>query len=316
MILCWYFHRICAQVGRRSGPVLSQQVRSLIGEGNQAYVDNNLPEAIRVMQEVIRIEPRAVAAWSVLAQCYEDIEGKHKALQLRIMAAHLRHDAEEWDRLAKQSRTLGYNQQALYCYRKIYSLDPTNVDALWDRASLAKEMGEFRTAKNAYFAILKHFPHDITVLRELHTTLVELNELSTCATLLQAALDHYMSMEPSAGDADGVGRMDLLLLADLYNVLGEHQRAIQVIRHGTRWLQGRMDQKFWDICDDDREYDLGGWLERPSIGEGNIQVPSGHYELDANARHRLAVARIKMGDAEEGRVCHSAGLLTLHLSCF
>ena len=46
------------QKGRTTGPVLSQQVRSLIGDGNQAYVDSNLPEAIRIMQEVISIEPR------------------------------------------------------------------------------------------------------------------------------------------------------------------------------------------------------------------------------------------------------------------
>lgn len=80
-------------------------MKALIGDGNQAYVDNNLPEAIRIMQEVIRIEPRAASAWSVLAQCYEDMKEEQKALQLRIMAAHLRHDAEEWDRLARQSRS-------------------------------------------------------------------------------------------------------------------------------------------------------------------------------------------------------------------
>lgn len=56
------------------------------------------------MQEVIRIEPRASSAWSVLAQCYEDMQQKDRALQLRIMAAHLIHDAEEWDRLAQESR--------------------------------------------------------------------------------------------------------------------------------------------------------------------------------------------------------------------
>jgi len=56
------------------------------------------------MQEVIRIEPRASSAWSVLAQCYEDLHHPQKALQLRIMAAHLMHDADEWDRLAVQSR--------------------------------------------------------------------------------------------------------------------------------------------------------------------------------------------------------------------
>jgi tetratricopeptide (TPR) repeat protein len=117
------------------------------------------------MQEVIRIEPRAASAWAVLAQCYSDLNEPKKELQLRIMAAHLRHDAEEWERLARSSkwvkgfeallvdwlidicRDMGYNQQALYCYRKLYSLDPNNVDALWDRASLAKEMGDLRIVR-------------------------------------------------------------------------------------------------------------------------------------------------------------------------
>ena len=251
------------------------------------------------MQEVIRIEPRAVAPWTVLAQSHEDMHENQKALRLRIMAAHLRHDAEEWDRLARQSRDHGYNQQALYCYRKVHRLDPANVDALWDRASLAREIGELRTAKNAYIAILKRFPHDFVVLRELHTTLVELGELSPCAALLQAALDYYMKTYPSAKDSN-VTSMDLLLLADLYNVLGEYQNAIHVIRRGTRWLQGRISEKFWDLCDDDREYEMDGWP--PRLNPAEMQIPLGHYSLDTNARHRLAVARIKMGDTEEGMV--------------
>jgi general transcription factor 3C polypeptide 3 (transcription factor C subunit 4) len=115
-VMCRLLHMLnlsTQQRGRQTGPALSQQVRSLIGDGNQAYVDNNLREAIRIMQEVIRIEPRAASAWSVLAQCYEDMNEHDKALQLRIMAAHLRHDADEWDRLAHQSR---YNSIPLYTH--------------------------------------------------------------------------------------------------------------------------------------------------------------------------------------------------------
>lgn len=117
------------------------------------------------MQEVIRIEPRAGSAWSVLAQCYEDKQEPQKALQLRIMAAHLNQDAEEWERLAEQSRCVsvccmipkislnmlprreGYHQQALYCYRKLYQLNPENLNALWDRATLSKQIGEPRTVR-------------------------------------------------------------------------------------------------------------------------------------------------------------------------
>jgi general transcription factor 3C polypeptide 3 (transcription factor C subunit 4) len=166
-------------------------------------------------------------------------------------------------------------------------------------------MGDFRTARNAFLAILKRFPHDLTVLRELHTILVELSDLSTCASLLQEALDYYMKTYSSGRGENisggGFSKLDLLLLADLYNVLGEHGMAVETIRRGTRWLQGRSDQKYWDLCEDDREYDAEGWLPRAGADESGA-VQAGNHELDPNTRHRLAVARIKMGDVEEGKV--------------
>lgn len=84
--------------------MLSQEVQMLIGQGNQAFVDGDIQSTMRIMQEVIRIEPRAAAAWSVLANCYVDLKEPRKALQLRIMAAHLNHDAEEWEQLARESK--------------------------------------------------------------------------------------------------------------------------------------------------------------------------------------------------------------------
>ena len=91
---------------RRTGPILSQQVKALIGDGHQAFIDNDIPETIRVMQEVIRIEPRDASAWTVLARCYDkgNLDEPERALQLRIMAAHLNQDPEEWDQLALESR--------------------------------------------------------------------------------------------------------------------------------------------------------------------------------------------------------------------
>ena len=42
---------------------------------------------------------------------------------------------------------MGFSKQALYCYSKAYSLDPTNVNTLWDRAILAKEIGQINTVR-------------------------------------------------------------------------------------------------------------------------------------------------------------------------
>ncbi|KAJ6486311.1 hypothetical protein DFH09DRAFT_1265926 [Mycena vulgaris] len=296
--------------GRHPGPTLSFQTKALIGEGNQAYVDGDLPCAIRTMLEVIRIEPRAAAAWAVLAQCYEDQEESAKALQLRIMGAHLKQDAEEWDSLARQSREMGYPQQALYCWGKGYHLDPTNVAALWDRAILARDLGDLRTTRLAFLGILERFPHDLDILSELRTVLVDLGDLQTCARLFHDAFEHYHSTFPT-----GVGRaaasgletpgagfelLEILVLADLYNMLEEHERAIDVVRKGCRWLQGRAEQAYWDACGDDREFDCES-ADIPRAVDEFDDVDPGYYELDVNARHRLAVARIKLGEIEEGQ---------------
>ena len=299
----------------REGPVLSHQVRALIGEGNHAYVDGDTAGAIRAMQEVIRIEPRAASAWSVLATCYRDMHEPVKALQLAVMGAHLRHDPEEWEHLAAQSRELGFSQQALYCYGKVVGLDPANVNALWERASLGQEIGDlkkvrgpafpysspvahiFLQARHAYLGILKRYLHDLNVLSELRHILVELSDLRLCTTLFQRAFTHYTSAPPPP-NGGGFGAMEIFVLADLYNSLGEHNRAIDVTRAGHRWLHGRAEQHFWDTCPDDREFDPEGVVRDDST----VRFQQGFYALDVNARHRLAIARLKLGEISEGRV--------------
>ncbi|KAI5117819.1 hypothetical protein M0805_004949 [Coniferiporia weirii] len=326
---------------RRQGPMLSHQVRALIGEGNTAYVDGDMQEAIRIMTEVIRIEPRALSAWSVLATCHRELGEPVKALQLAIMGAHLRHDADEWHTLAQQSRELGLLTQALYCLAKATRLDPDNVLALWDRAALAREVGDLTAARNAYLALLKRSPHDTIVLTELRHILIELNDFKLCATLYQDALDYFMSQYPDgniptspfdagvidpslAASSSSVPEnpqpqpasgnftfMEVLVLSDLYNSLEWYEHSIKTIRAGCRWLQGRGKQKYWDTCTDDREYDLEGYVRDEGEGErvGALGIERGFHPLDINARHRLATARLKSGDIEEGRM-HAAIILS------
>jgi hypothetical protein len=46
---------------------------------------------------------------------------------------------------------------------------------------------------------------------------------------------------------------------------------------------------------------MNGWPGRSAIGEAG-GIRAGRFELDANARHRLAVARIKIGEIEGGKL--------------
>ena len=205
------------------------------------------------------------------------------------------------------------------------------MDALWDRASLAGEMRDLRTvrmplgldwwhssatgfvcqARHSLLAILKRFPHDITVLTELRPVLIELADFALCASLYQDALEYNQALNPlghaldpsisGQNEQSRFGFIELLVLADLYNTMNEYERSIDTIRKGCRWLQGRATQKFWDVCEDDREYDVPGQEGTEPVHRAG-DVKPGYYPLDINARHRVAVARIKMGDTEEGKV--------------
>lgn len=298
--------------GRKKGVTLSREVEAILGEGNHAFIDGNIPEAIRIMQEVIRIEPRAGNAWNVLAQCYESTGDVERGLRLRVMGAHVNQDPEEWDRLAEQSRARGYHQQALYCYGKLYQLDPSNINALWDRASLAKEIGELRIARSALLALLKRVPHDLNVLAELRPVLIELSDFRLCASLFDDAFNHYQtafsgghvpSTDPAGPERGaGFGLMEVLVLADLHNTLGQYQRTVETIRRGCRWLQGRASQKFWDAIPDDREWDIPGPNGESTRAVTAGEIQPGMHLLDINARQRLAIARIKLGDSQEGKM--------------
>ena len=148
--------------------------------------------------------------------------------------------------------------------------------------------------------------------------LIELNDLAQCAHLFQEAFTHYQTVLPlgpvstpgQATESEApltFGLMEILVLADLYNTLGKYEQAVHAIRQGCRWMQGRSAQRFWDAIEDDREWDVPVAISSTGTGEGarvvgEGEVQPGMYPLDVNARHRLAVARIKMGDINEGRV--------------
>lgn len=204
------------------------------------------------------------------------------------------------------TRNLGYMQQALYCYRKACTLDPGDINAQWDRAFLAKEIGDLHTARTAFLAILKRYPHNVSALEELRPILVELSDIPRGIQLYQEAFEYYQEINPYGTVEDspendfsggGFGDMQIIVLADFYNSVGDPERAVTTIRRGARWLKGRGEQRHWDNEVDDREFDIEGFTRG-----GQSTTSGSSYPLDVNFRHRLAVARLMLGDHDEGKV--------------
>lgn len=172
--------------------------------------------------------------------------------------------------------------------------------------------------------MLKFSPHDMTVIDELLPLLSRLRDWKKGIEVLRNAFDHFRTKYPHgppsapALDRDvdptlqGHGQggpeapfrdVHVVALADYCLLLQFYDEAVCAIRNGARWLQGRRMEVQWEGLPDDREFDLDpGVRTGDRTLRGGPVVQSGMHPLDVNMRHRLARARIKMGDHDEGRV--------------
>ncbi len=118
----------------------------MLGQANTAYAANNLDEALRILEEVIRIDSNVSVAWQILGQIHKEKGNNERALIAWMSAATIRRkDADLWLACAKLSEEAELLIQADYCYNQVIHERPGEVEAIWDRAQLLKKLG--RTKK-------------------------------------------------------------------------------------------------------------------------------------------------------------------------
>ncbi|KZO92429.1 HCP-like protein [Calocera viscosa TUFC12733] len=285
--------------GRRRGRAqYSDEVRTMLSAAQNAFIEQNPEEAIRLAREAVRIEPRAAEGWSVLAGVYAELGDPDAALKFRIMKAHMTAEPEIWKQLAADSLELDLPRQALYCYRKVLQIDRNDPDAIWDRAFLLKGIGDFEQALQGFDDLLELHPHNPNVLLQIYQICLELNDLPRALQLYQSAFDYYRKFPPNE---ELFGIPSLSVLADLQISTGNLDGAVQSVKSGTRWLQNRSNETFWDLIEDDREYDPQGFVREALEGQEEDQAP-GYHPLPFELRHRLAVARLKSGSDVEAQI--------------
>lgn len=319
---------------------MSEEVRQMLVDVNMLYMladdsNSNLDEAIALLEKVIRIEPAIKSAWSTLSMCLQE-KGRHeKAIQCRIIEASLsRHATSLWLELADQSRELGHYLQAEYCLaqgiKSSREKDRSDVlDLMWSRAVLLRDLADGdegridlkRKAADAFESILEIRPHNQDVMSALIPLLVALQRHRRAIELLEGSaeynvqafvdprIDPALEGEPGADEVhtSTYSSSEIVTLADLHLHVGDAAAALRVIRQGARWLQGRLDEDFWDeLLDDDREYDLnreaGGPNGEPREGQYGRRVQlAGVHPLDPEMRLRLGLARLTMDHLLEGK---------------
>ncbi|PHJ22727.1 general transcription factor iiic polypeptide 3 gtf3c3 [Cystoisospora suis] len=97
------------------------EVKKLMGEATDAYLNENFDEAVKILQEVVRRCPGLHDPFHLLGLIYEEAYGdKRRAVDFYLLAAHLvvPGDPELWRHTGNMSLQLSNIPQAIYCFRR------------------------------------------------------------------------------------------------------------------------------------------------------------------------------------------------------
>ncbi|KAJ7712138.1 hypothetical protein B0H16DRAFT_1814831 [Mycena metata] len=159
------------------------------GSSNKAYLPPPVaPEIVAAQHSAPRYTYSPPAGSRVNSHARSRAGSQWGVRQLRDEARHLREArARHQPPACVPALSLPLLIRGALLLGKGNNIDPSNVAALEDRAMLAKEIGNLRTTRLAFLGILEHFSHDLNILSELCTVLIDLGDLDTCASLFQSA---------------------------------------------------------------------------------------------------------------------------------
>ena len=105
------------------------------------------------------------------------------------MAAQLqKRDAQQWRHVATLAGAHGERSLAIYCLGKVVTLQPTNVDALWERSLLLATEGRYKRAADGFAAVLEKRPSDVQAVRRLLRCQHALGQLDRAVAVLEDLL--------------------------------------------------------------------------------------------------------------------------------
>ena len=278
------------------------EFKALHSQATMAFIDRNYEEAENLTLQALLINPEMYPAHNLLSEIHAARGDNEKALSAAWNGAHTRpRDPEMWSRIARlilgrededRDSTL---RDAIYCYNRILYVDSSNVEARYQRAALNHELGHKRKAANEYEQLIKHLPHDTTILRHLAEIYIDLDEPDNALSHYEASIHHFQSVEPC--EVTSLTWSDVNIVCELYGAQRRYDEGITVLKTLSRWLLGRAKEKCWEAFhEDDREWDLEDHPRRndvPGFLPGEHDVTSYGDGLPLELRVKLGVFRLR-----------------------
>lgn len=305
-----------------------------MGDATLAFVEAREREAIKILEEIIQIEPGALQAWTLLRNCFLELEEEYKAIQVGIIVALMSSRPNAlWRDLAADSKEKELYQQALFCYQEAIKADRKDLLSMWERGELLEGLGQYKKAAEQFNVMWKLNLYDGEIRDKIIENWMAAEEYQRVINFSSDCFEHAKRFFPK-GDLRVPDRNKINInairgnlpldharallangnyysihqihtLAEAYLWTHRYDEAIDTIRQGTRWIQGRGHEKFWDELEDDREFDDD--REDPNGGKrdgkkGRAIDRAPVHPLDDDLRLSLGRARLSSGELKEGKV--------------
>lgn len=287
---------------------MDPEVKLLLSKANEAFVKNDLDEALKHYTEVIKLDKNNFSAYKTLGEIYRLKGDLNKCSNIWLLVAHINSwDVEFWKTVAELSVDLNHYKQAIYCYRRaINASNGKDYEAIFSRSCLYREVGKYKRAMDGLIKLRRVLPTESKIVRELAKVYVEENRINDAITLYTDILNDNINYRKLADKRENVELdniffdwSELNILSELYSTKAAWAIGIKTIRNVSRWIQNRETQKFWDenpnmdVEFDDRRLDHPKYAKLPAAERAK------DYALPIDIRVQLGIFRLNNKDETE-----------------
>ena len=203
-----------------SRPVEGKDVRAeemrLFMEATQARLGGDVPKAIQLFHQCLKVDPKNAAAMFELAKLYHGSQRFEQAVALAKQAVET-DESNIWYHflLADLYRQNNQASDAVDVYRGIVAQWPDRYEVYLDMAAALAYANKANEAMKVYADVEKRFGLNEDLISHQFATLMELAKYPEAEALVMRAIAQY------PGDAQYVG-----MLADLYDQQGMNEKAL------------------------------------------------------------------------------------------
>ncbi len=194
------------------------EIAFLLSKANSLYLSYNLDDSIKVLHEIIRLDPNIQEVYNLLSLIYEEKKDLKNSIYFLMIAAHLsQSDSEIWIKCFSLNKQINNFPQAEYCISRAVKVEKDNPYYLYEKAIINEELNNFKKAANTYKKLLEISDSNSDIL--VHTANIYEKVLNNNSKAISLLKSHFFTTSKK-----------LMILNKLFNLYSEYSLFEEIVQ--------------------------------------------------------------------------------------